>query len=543
MIARYFTLVAALVTLSAASGVRADTYPRNTSIDALHYTFHITLSDDTDDITGETTIDVRYLSGGVASFELDLAGRGVDGKGMTVTSVVSDGRPLQYQHQRDRLRLVLPAPANAGERRQYTIAYHGVPGAGLRIGRNKYGERTFFSSNWPDNARRWLPMIDHPYDKATSEFIVTAPARYQTVANGLLVEEQDLGDGTRVTHWKESVPIASWLNNIGVAQFASHHAGLVKGVELQTWAFHQDRDAGIATFETPARQALEFYSEYIGPYAYEKLASVQAAGVGGGMEHASIVFYGENTVSGRPASGLVAHEVAHQWFGDSVTERDWDDAWLSEGFATYCALLFTEHFEGRDAFVAELKRSQAQIFTTQKANPTIAVVHDNLSDMKKVLNPLIYQKGAWTLHMLRGIIGAEAFQQGLRDYYRRYRDANASTDEFRRAMEETSGTDLAWFFQEWLHQPGWPQLDGGWRYDAAARQIVIDLQQVQPGSVYRMPIEVGVAVDGRATRTERIQVNDRQNRITIASDREPAAVTLDPNTWLLMEATFARRQP
>jgi aminopeptidase N len=521
--------------------VYADTYPRNTQIDALHYTFRVTLSDDTDSIAGDTTIDLRYLSNGVAGFELDLAGVGPDGKGMTVTGVVSGGAPLPFQHQHDRLRITLTAPANAGDRGRFTIAYHGVPRGGLRIGTNKYGERTFFSSNWPDNARMWLPTIDHPYDKATSEFIVTAPARYQTVANGLLVEERDLGDGRRVTHYRQSVPIASWLNNIGVAQFASHRAGLVKGVELQTWVFHQDRDAGIAAFETPSRQALEFYSEYIGPYAYEKLASVQAAGVSGGMEHASIVFYGENSVNGRTPTGLVAHEVAHQWFGDSVTERDWDDVWLSEGFATYCALLFTEHFEGRDAFVAALELSRTQIFGLQKANPSIAVIHDNLSDMKNVLNQLIYQKGGWTLHMLRGVVGAEVFQQGLREYYRRFRDANASTDDFRRVMEETSGVDLAWFFQEWLHQPGWPQLDGGWRYDAAAKQIVIDLNQVQGGNAYRMPIDVGVAFDGQPPRTERIQVNNRQNRITIASDREPASVTLDPNTWMLMEATFVKR--
>ena len=162
----------------------------------------------------------------------------------------------------------------------------------------------------------------------------------------MLQEELDLGDGRRMTHWKQSVPIASWLNNIGVAQFSSRHFATAAGVPLQTWVFPQDRDNGIVTFEGPTRQAMEFFASHIGPYPYEKLADVQVAGMGGGMEHASAIFFGERSVTNRPAFGLVAHEIAHQWFGDSVTEKDWDDAWLSEGFATYFASLATRVLRG-----------------------------------------------------------------------------------------------------------------------------------------------------------------------------------------------------
>ena len=307
-------------------------------------------------------------------------------------------------------------------------------------------------------------MVDHPSDKATSEFLIDAPAHYQVVANGLLEEEIDLGDGRRLTHWKQSVPIASWLNAIGVAQFASHHAGIVKGVPLQTWVFHQDREPVIPALEQPGRRVLEFYSEHVGPYSYEKLAGVQAAGVSGGTEHASAIFYGERNVSGRGVTNLVAHEVAHQWFGDSVTERDWDDVWLSEGFATYFTLLFLEHDSGRDAFVAGLKRSRDIVFATESRNPSLAVIHDNLADMRRVLNRLVYQKGGWMLHMLRGELGTDTFWAGIRDYYRRYRDRNASTDDFRRVMEESSGKDLSWFFQQWLKRAGSPELEGSWRF-------------------------------------------------------------------------------
>src|SRR5262249_30695679 len=150
-------------------------------------------------------------------------------------------------------------------------------------------------------------------------------------------------------------------------------------------------------------------------------AGVQAAGVGGGMEHASAIFYGERAVSGRDVTRLVAHEVAHQWFGDAVTECDWDDVWLSEGFATYFALLFLEHDSGRDAFLAGLKQSRDSILRIEERNPLLAVIHDNLADLRRVVNGLVYQKGGWTLHMLRGRLGTDVFWAGIRAYYRQYR--------------------------------------------------------------------------------------------------------------------------
>ena len=166
---------------------------------------------------------------------------------MTVDEVTSGGAAVSHSHKANRLELTLPSAPEREEQREFTVKYHGVPAVGLNFVRNKFGERCFFSTNWPDLARQWLPIVDHPYDKATSEFIVTAPAQYQVVANGLLVEDARSGDGRRTTHWKQSVPIATWLNCIGVAQFAARHFGTAAGVPLQTWVFPQDREAGIAT--------------------------------------------------------------------------------------------------------------------------------------------------------------------------------------------------------------------------------------------------------------------------------------------------------
>ena len=207
---------------------------------------------------------------------------------------------------------------------------------------------------------------------------------------------------------------------------------------LQTWVFPQDRDAGLTLFEETTRQAMAFFTERIGPYSYEKLANVEAAGLSGGTEHASAIFYGEKGVT--KGRGPVVHEVAHQWWGNAVTERDWDDVWLSEGFATYFTMLFTEHVHGRDAFVRSLRGSRQTVLETERKLPDTPVIHRNLSDMRRVLNALVYQKAGWVLHMLRGLVGTEAFWKGIREYYRRYRNGNVSTDDFRAVMEEASGT-------------------------------------------------------------------------------------------------------
>jgi aminopeptidase N len=523
-----------LVLISAVSF--ADTYPRQPGVDAIHYVFRLSLDDSSDRIAGETTITLR-LADSVREIGLDLTSAS-GGTGMAVTAVALGGRPVPFTHAADRLRIPL-ASTSPGEDVQVVVAYGGVPANGLRLIKNIHGDRAVFSENWPNRARQWLPTIDHPYDKATGEFIVTAPAHYQVVANGLLVEETDLAGGMRRTHWKQSVPIASWLYALGAARFSVHHYDVVRGIPQQVWVFPQDRDQGYSTFELTGLRAFEFFSDWIGPYSYEKLAHVEAAGMSGGTEHASAIFYGERGVTAGRAP--VVHEVAHQWWGDSVTEKDWDDVWLSEGFATYFTHLYTERFNGRDPFVRGLRADIQTIVAAQREAPDQPIIHRNLADMSKVLNRLVYQKAGWVLHMLRGTIGTETFQAGIREYYRRYRNQNASTDDFRQVMEQAAGTSLSWFFDQWLKRPGMPSLRGQWRYDAAARQVQIDLAQVQSGDAYRLPLEIALVSKGEP-RIERVELTQATGRFTFAADAEPVAVTVDPNTWVLLQTVeFVKR--
>lgn len=540
-------LVACLAAITPVS-LAADTYPRQPGVDAVHYVFRLSLGDQSNEITGEATVTVKFLQDGIRAVTLDLTSA-ADGKGMTVSSIRRGGSsdppsvaPVTFTHAANRLLIALPSPSTAGQESSFTIQYTGVPAEGLRLIDNIHGERTMFSENWPNRARQWLPMIDHPYDKATGEFIVTAPSHYQVVANGLLVEEVDLPGAERRTHWKQSVPISSWLYALGVARFSVHHAGMTEGVPLQTWVFPQDRDTGNRIFEDLSRRAMTFFVTHIGPYSYEKLANVQAAGLGGGTEHASAIFYGEKGVASGRAP--VVHEIAHQWWGNAVTERDWDDVWLSEGFATYFTLLFTEHDEGRDAFVDGLKRSRATVLQLEQKLPDTPVIHRNLSDMRRVLNNLIYQKGGWILHMLRAEIGTEAFWTGMRDYYRRYRNLNASTAELRAVFEQVSGKDLGWFFDQWLTRPGVPRIEGTWRYDPVKKSVEVTLMQTQTTDAFRLNVDLGIVPSvGALPRVERLEMTAKKATLVFPADAEPGAVVIDPGTWLLMAGGSLTKTP
>jgi aminopeptidase N len=532
--------IAFVAVLLACSLAGADTYPRQPGVDVRHYAFRLVLADDTDAIDAEASIEFGVRADGVQALELDLA------RTMTVERVTSEGKPLAFDRAGDLLRIPLVPPGRAEERRQFVVRYHGVPASGLKIGPNRYGERTWFSDNWPDKARQWLSVVDHPYDKATSEFAVTAPAHYQVVSNGRLVEETDLRDGRRTTYWRQSVPIAPWLYCLGVARFAVEHRPEWRGLPIDTWVYPQDREIGFSVFAEPTTAALDFFSDRIGPYSYERLGQVVANGVGGGMESASSIFYGDDAVRAPQTARwrtVIVHEIAHQWWGNAVTEGDWDDVWLSEGFATYFTHLFVEHAYGRDEMIAGLKADRDQIREFDRKHPDYRIVHDNLADMSQVTTgPGTYRKGGWTLHMLRGLVGEDAFWKGIRSYYRAHRDGNARSADFRREMEQASGRELGWFFDEWLTRGGMLKLRAEWSYDAAARAVRLDLEQRQAGAPYRMPIEVALEADGAGPpRIERVELAEARQGFTIPAERAPRSVVLDPRTLVLMDAEVARR--
>jgi aminopeptidase N len=541
-------ILTVLFTAIASVAGAADRYPKNPDVDVQHYRFEIDLSDDTDEITCTATIQVILKKRDIASIRFDLAGINA-GKGMMVESVLQilpAGESVRpYTHTANDLLIDLDHPSGADEHVAVKIIYKGIPATGLHIRNNKYNERTFFSDNWPDLAKNWLPVVDHVYDKATCEFIVKAPVRYQVVSNGLKLEETNLDSKRKLTHWKQSVPLSPWLYVLGVAEFAVQYVDTFDGKSIQTWVFHQDRDAGFSDFREPTKDVLKFYSEYVGPFAYEKLANIQASSVAGGMEAASAILYNEKSVTGDGSwrwKKVVIHEVAHQWFGCAVTEYDWDDVWLSEGFATFFTALFIEHAYGADKFNEEMKLERKQVVDYLKGRQDEPVIHNDLSDMSKVTSSLTYQKGSWVLHMLRDKIGDEKFKTGIQNYYRKYMNLTATTDDFKHEMEIASGMDLTKFFKQWLYQPGHPKLAGTWRYNQKTKAVEIEISQKQAPSIGDLSVEVGIySKEGSSRKIRSVVPGSSLTRFSFPMESKPDSVVLDPRTVLLAEWEFVKK--
>ena len=521
----------------------SDPYPKNHKIDILNYIFDISLSDTSEIVHFQVTVDFRILNSGIKKIRLDLvnASQKLENKGMTVNNVKSEGIPLNFSHKENVLLINMDQVLSKNDRKKITISYQGIPSEGLQIGENKYGDRTFFSDNWPNRARHWLATVDHPYDKAMCEFIVTAPNHYQVISNGLKVEETNLDGNEKRTHWKQSIPIASWLYVLGVAEFAVQYVDEYDGKSIQTWVFKQDRDFGFYDFAEPTKKVLEFYSDKIGPFSYEKLANIQSNSVSGGMESASAILYSANSVKGdrnKRWRNVVIHEIAHQWFGNSVTEYDWNDVWLSEGFATYFTLLFIEHQYGYDAFLRGLKSSKERVESFHAKNPNYTIVHDDLKNMKDVTTSQTYQKGSWVLHMLRGVLGDKLFWKGIKNYYSKFKDSNASTDDFRIVMEEVSRLDLSQFFKQWLYRPGSLKFDGDWFYDKRKGEVILTINQIQnQEGIIEMPIEIGIIFEDYK-KIKKIKINTKTSIHNIKVDQKPHEILLDPNSWVLMNSNY-----
>lgn len=517
--------------------IAKDPYPKNPNIDILNYKFQLNLNDTTDVIYGSAQITLN-IKESESRVRLDLVSQNQLGKGMKVHRVTFNGDEVAYTHE-DNVLLIETGGLGYSSSDNIGVEYSGDPITGLIIGPNMHGDRTFFSDNWPNKARNWLPLVDHPYDKSTAEFIVEAPNHYQVISNGLLVEETNLNRNIKKTHWKQSVPISCWLYALGVAEFAIDYVDYFDGKSIQTWVYKQDRDKGFYDFKIPTKHTLEFFSDYIGPFAYEKLANVQSNSVKGGMESATAIFYSDVSVTGDRSvrwRNVIIHEVAHQWFGNCVTEFDWDDVWLSEGFATYFTLMFREHAYGRDDFVNGLDDAKNLVYNHYKTDKESSIVHDNLKDMKDVLTySLQYQKGAWVLHMLRNYIGEDDFREGIRKYYKRYYNSNTTTEEFKKEMEVVSGVDLDLFFDQWLYNGGNIILDGGWSYDKKKKRVEVTLDQVQDdGYIFKMPLELGIYYeDKNLFKLETVKLEKEKGRFYIATETKPKNIKIDPFTKLL----------
>ena len=542
--------------ISAATVVQAQ-FPTNATrytqpgVDVQHYAFSLTLSDSTNQIQGETTIrftradDRQTVWFDLISYKGDTTQTDNGATGMRVLAVtLPDGKPVPFSQRNDRVFVNLPAAPN--QPTSVVIRYAGTPARGLIISQNKFGERTFFGDNWPNNARNYLPVIDHPSDKATCSFSVNAPAVYRVISNGKFVAETNLPNGRKLTRWDEQVPIPTKVMVIGAARFAVDEVGSVNGVPVQSWLYPKDSQKGFIDYR-PAKEILQYFMEKIGPYSYEKLANVESTTIFGGMENASCIFYSEKVIVGRKDSdveALLAHEIAHQWFGNSATEADWSQLWLSEGFATYFSALYLEHAYGKDTLNAVLNQNKNQIFRYAALKPKSTIIDSTTTNLMDLLNPNSYQKGGWVLHMLRNELGNDTFWKGIRAYYQTFRNANAQTSDLQAIMETASGKKLGPFFQQWLYQPGYPEVVWGTSYDATKKALVIDVRQAQrTGASFTIPLTFSIRGSNgqELTRTTPQLMTGLNQTFTIPLATKPASVVIDPDNVVLMRAVSTDR--
>ena len=499
--------------------------------DALHYDITIVPSDTATHVLGEVQTTWRLRSDAPVEMELDSS--------MRVIRVFVDGKPetrlSRTMYARSAGEIEVPHEKHAGDTLSTRVRYHGLVRDGLIIGKNQYGDRTIFADNWPDRAHLWLASQDHPSDKATVAFHVQAPLEDQVIANGVLEKIDTLPYGHAVWHYRLDTPIPVYTMVVGIGRLARTKLPdancAVKCVPVSVWAYPRDSAYAVSDPFRRASQIVDYFSSLIGPFPYPSLAHVESSTRFGGMENATAIFYDEKRYGTRNlGEPVVAHETAHQWFGDAVTEADWHHLWLSEGFATYLEALWRRHADGDSAFRAEMRTAANTVFGSKDTErPVIDTAESKLVDL---LNSNNYQKGAWVLHQLRGLVGDSAFYAGLRRYYAVYRDSTALSADFARIMSQAAGKDLDWYFRQALTQPGYPTLDLRWKHKG--KKLTLDIAQTQKPEwgTYRLP-GLEILVDGKPFR---IDVAGRQTRQVIEGvPRKPKQVEVDPNEWWLLQ--------
>ncbi len=519
---RYFLLLLTLLSINSAFAQLPDA-----PVDVRHYEFSIKLNDADNVMQGQAVISVRYLKNG-DTFSLNLVKTNAKGKGMLVSAVSENGKLLKFVQDSDNV--VIYSPAKRSEDHSYTITYSGIPADGLIIANNMFGHRSFFGDNWPNRAHNWLPCVDHPADKATVDFIVTTPDHYQVIANGLKVTETTLSNHLKLTHYKEAAPISTKVMVIGVADFAIDHTADVQGIPIYAYVFNENKNKGFHDYAV-AKEILPYYIEKMGAFAYEKLANVQSKTIFGGMENASAIFYFEKSVGDKGIESLMAHEIAHQWFGDAASEKNWAHLWLSEGFATYMTDLYFEHKYGVDTLKSMLQSQRRKVTAFAKRRFTPVVDTAVTSNFTQLLNANSYEKGGWVLHMLRRKLGDTIFWRSVREYYNIYKNKNANTDDLRHIFEINSGLNLAPFFKQWLLTAGHPKLKITSDYDEQSKALVIHIEQTQE-ALFDFPIELTIPSDKKVYS---FRVKDKVTTVKIPSIDKPSALNIDPNVNLLFE--------
>jgi aminopeptidase N len=497
------------------------------NINVQKYTLNIELEDESNEIKVAEKIYFEVLNDGINPV-FDLVQQKNNGSGMKVDSIIQNGEILGFNHKNDSLTIqTIESETN----QELTIHYHGIPQDGLIIGVNKYGDRTFFGDNWPNRAHHWIACVDHPFDKAQIEFFVSAPKKYEVIANGSLVSVDSTNEILNTYHYSSNIELPTKVMVIGVADFKTKTFESVENIPVSGWVYKNNASKALYDLEI-APKVLAYFINFIGSYPFEKLANVQSTTRYGGMENAGCIFYDEDALNGnRSSESLIAHEIAHQWFGNSATEEDWEHIWLSEGFATYFANLYLEYIEGDEAFKNQMESDRQRVVSFNK-NFKAPLVDENYKDLEDLLNPNSYQKGSWVLHMLRQEIGDSLFKESIRRYYDDFKLKNANSQDFQSVVEEVTGKDWSAFFNQWVYSEGHPKI----RIEAKITnsKIVFDVKQIN--KKFDFPLTIKLNYINGETEHVLLNVSELKQGFTFQTSAKVKNYIIDPNVDLLFES-------
>lgn len=507
--------------------------------DATHYDVWIRLADSGSAFRARVTTRWRLTGREPIRINLDRA--------YTIQSLSVDGRAATYRRDGDDLLLVTVPPA-ATTTATTVVEYQGAPPPFNRPGR-KTGQddglvqrgqgatRTIFADNWPNRARKWLAAQDHPSDKATVSWTIEAPEALTVVANGAETSREMIDNGYRRWTFRIERPIPVYTMVLGAARLAVTTMAPAscsrRCVPVSLYTYPEDSAWAASGPFRRAAEMIDFFAGMVAPFPYSELRHVQTSTIFGGMENATVIFYDEAGYRDRRLSETtVAHETAHQWFGDAATERDWHHLWLSEGFATYAAALWTAHAHGDSAFRASMAGAKTAVLKSPATERPI--IDPEATDLLGLLNSNNYPKGAWVLHSLRGLIGDSAFFRGVRQYYRTHEHGTALTSDLARIMSKQAGYDLTWYFRQALTQPGYPVVTVTPTIERG--RLIITVAQVQKPAWgrFRIPnLELKVG-----DRVVRLSMMAAQARTVLPWSHEQfPTIEVDPNGWWLMDVT------
>jgi len=512
--------------------------------DVHHYLVKLSLDLSERSFQGETTVILSPLCDGFDRCILDA-------ESFTVSSVRDNwGVPLEFEQNETQLIIHWDRTFEYGEILSFTVEYAGQdPKGGLRFyPETEDNPALVASDSWPYGVHHWFPCNDYPHDKATNEIVVTVKEPLKAVSNGRLVAvSRDRTRGTSTWHWKQDKPHSTYLMVLAAAPYvvARDSYGTLP---IHYWVYPRyEAQAELVFGKTP--KMVEFFNRIYGyDYPWDKYDQVLVP-FGGGAESTSAtvmghrIMYDERGEQDFSSIGIVSHELAHQWWGDLITLRSWEHAWMNESFATYSDYLYVAYERGEDEGAYNLWRKKNSYLREARTRYMRPIVFSRYNRPEELFDAHSYPKGAVVLHMLRYLLGDDAFFRTLSYFLHQHAFQPVDTHDFMKAVKEVTGRNLDWFFQQWVFSPGHPVFDIRYTWNPAAKKIDITIKQVQDTSkgipVFKTPVEVAVTASGEKS-VHRLWLDEPEETFELPCREAPRLVRFDEGNHLLKEWTFSK---